>query len=114
MTIREYIQQKFNAFGTISEAELLDMSINGGFSLDDEYNESIAILVGVASAKFIEERAFAPVVKSVSENGFSASWDFSNLGKYYLFLCRKYGIASDSDVLARLGVKTIIDKTDIW
>jgi hypothetical protein len=34
MTIREYIQMKLNAFGNISEAELLDMSISGGFGLD--------------------------------------------------------------------------------
>lgn len=114
MTIREYIQMKLNAFGNISEAELLDMSISGGFGLDYDYNEGTTEAVGVAIAKFIEEKVLAPSLKSVSESGFSASWDYSNLGKYYVYLCRKYGLKADKDVLAHSGVNAIIDKTDIW
>lgn len=114
MTIKDYILQKFSAFGTISEAELLDMSIAGQFSLDDEYTRDNVNVVGVASIRFIEEKVFAPTLKSVSESGFSASWDFSNMGKYYLYLCRKFNIEPDKNVLEQIGISAIFDKTDIW
>lgn len=114
MTIRDYIQSKFGAFGNISEAELLDMSIAGGFSLDYEYNEGVADLVGKASVKFIEEKAVAPKLTSVNEGGFSASWDYSSMGKYYLYLCAKHGVEVNKDTLANMGVKVILDKSNIW
>lgn len=114
MTIREYISQKFKAFGDISEAELLDMSISGGFSAEDEYSEDIAKAVGVAMTEFIGEKVLSPYVKSVSESGFSISWDFSKLGNYYLWLCRKWGITPDDKVLGILGLSVITDKSNLW
>jgi hypothetical protein len=56
----------------------------------------------------------APRLQSVNESGFSLSWDFATLGKYYLWLCRRYGVSADSDTLQLLGISTITDKTDIW
>lgn len=114
MTIREYILQKFSAFGSITEAELLDMSIAGNFNAEDEYNVNVADAVGKASIHFIEERVFAPRMKTISESGFSASWDYSNIEKYYLMLCRRHGVSTDKTILEQLGVNAIIDKTDIW
>ena len=114
MTIREYISQKLSAFGKVSDAELLDMSLSGHFSLDDEYTEDAAKAVGVAMVSLIEEKALAPYTKSVSESGFSMSWDFSNLGNYYLWLCRKYGVTPDDGVLGTLGVSMITDKSSLW
>lgn len=114
MTVREYILQKFNAFGTITEAELLDMSLESGINLDDELSPDMAEAVGKAQVAFIEQRVFAPTLKSISESGFSASWDYSNIGKYYMMLCRKYGITPDNAVLGQLGVNAILDRTEIW
>lgn len=114
MTIREYILQKLQPFGNLSEAELLDISVCGGFDLNNSYDVEIAKSVGKALTKFIEEKTLAPAVTSVSESGFSISWDYSNLGKYYLYLCNKYGIKPNEDVLGMLGISMIIDKTDIW
>lgn len=42
MTIRDYIGQKFSAYGDSSEADMLDFSIKSGLSPDDEMSrESI-------------------------------------------------------------------------
>lgn len=106
--------QKLQPFGNISEAELLDMSLSGGFELESAYDEAVQASVGGAMAGFIEEKALAPHVSSVSESGFSISWDYSKLGSYYLWLCRKYGRTPNADVLGLLGVSAITDKTDIW
>lgn len=114
MTIREYISQKFAAFGNMSEAQLLDMAINGNFGLDDEYNDSNSRTVGIAMIGGIAELIFSPKVKSVSENGFSMSWDFDSLGKYYLWLCRHWGIKPDDEIVGMLDISMVIDKTDNW
>lgn len=114
MTIRQYISQKLQPFGTISEAQLLDMSLSGNFGLDDEYHADNARLIGTAIIGFIEEMVFSPKLSSINESGFSLSWDFSGLGKYYLWLCRKYGVDSNPDVAGSIGVSMIINRTNIW
>lgn len=114
MTTGEYISQKFAAFGTMSEAQLLDMALSGKFSLEDEYSEDNARSVGIAMVGGIEELVFAPKMKSVSESGFSVSWDYDRLGKYYLWLCRKWGVTPNDEVLGMLGISMIIDRTDSW
>lgn len=114
MTIREYILQKLQAFGTISEAELLDMSMSRGFELADEYDNESAEEVAKAIIELIEGKILAPTMKSVSEGGFSASWDYSNLGKYYLWLCNKHDVKPNDAVLGLLGVNVIRDVSNLW
>lgn len=114
MTIREYISQKLNAFGNISEAQLLDMSLSGKFSLEDEYNEDNVRSVGIAIVGGIEELVLAPKMKSVSESGFSVSWNYDGLGKYYLWLCRKWGVTPNEEVVGMLGISMVIDRTNCW
>ena len=114
MTIREYISQKLNAFGDLSEAQLLDMSLSGGFGLEDEYDSESSQKVGVAMAHFIEEAVLTPKLKSVNESGFSMSWDYDGLGKYYLWMCRKWGVTPNEDVLGMLGISMVIDRTNCW
>ena len=114
MTIKDYILQKLSAFGAISEAELLDMSNTGDFTLNDEYDTDTTQAVGVAITHFIEGKVLAPTVKSVSEGGFSASWDYSNLGKYYLWLCNKHDVKPNDTVLGLLGVNVIRDVSNLW
>lgn len=114
MTIREYISQKLSAFGNISEAQLLDMSLSGKFSLEDEYNENNISSIGIAMVGGIEELVLAPKLKSVSESGFSMSWDYEGLGKYYLWLCRKWGVTPNDEVMGMLGISMVIDRTNCW
>lgn len=111
MKIREYISQKLRAWN-ITDAQLEDIS--SGIDLDEEYTSDNFQVVGKAMISVIEELMLAPYMSNVNENGFSVSWDYSRIGQYYMWLCRKYGVAPDDEVVAALGLSTITDKSDIW
>lgn len=113
MTIREYVTQKLQAFN-LTEAALTDFMFSLGTSLDDEYTFEMAGTVGKAMASSIEELILAPHLSNVSESGFSMSWDYSDLGKYYIYLCRKWGVPINDDVLTAAGTSAIIDRSDLW
>ena len=113
MTIREYISQKFSALG-LTEAHYHDVVIGANLSLDEQYTAENENKVGKAMISLIEDLIFSPRQTSISENGFSMSWDFSGLGKWYLSLCRRYGVTPDNDVLAAAGVSVIVDRTANW
>lgn len=91
MTVADYIRGKFQTFGiTVSEADLLELSLSSGISGEDEMNQQNIGLVSVAMAGFIPSLLLRAI--SISENGFSMSWDTKGLKEYYSFLCKKYGI----------------------
>ena len=113
MTIREYVSQKLQAFN-LTEAFFVDFVNASGLSLDDEYTFDIAPTVGKAMAETIAELILSPRLSNVNESGFSMSWDFSELGKYYMYLCNKWGIKPNEDAVAVSGISMIIDKTNIW
>ena len=95
MKVADYIKGKFQTFGiTVSEAELLDMSLSSGISGEDEMSQQNIGLVSVAMVGFIPSLLLRANSKSVSENGHSKSqsWDISGIKEYYAFLCRKYGL----------------------
>ena len=111
MKIREYISQKLRAWN-ITDAQLEDIS--SCIDLDEEYTSDNSQVVGKAMISVIEELMLAPCMSNVNENGFSVSWDYSRIGQYYMWLCRKYSVAPDNEVVAALGLSTITDKSDIW
>lgn len=113
MTIRAYITEKLKAFG-ISEAQLIDIAISSGIDLDGDVQDCEPAVVGVALTHTLEECILAPRLSSVSESGFSMSWNYESVGKYYVWLCRKWGLNPNDDVLALLGISTIIDRSDNW
>lgn len=113
MTVREYVSQKFQAF-QLTDAVLADLMGSLGMSLDDEYTFDVAPSVGKAMAMTIEELILAPRLTNVNESGFSMSWDFADLGKYYLYLCNKWGVPVNEDVLSSAEMSVIIDKTEMW
>ena len=91
MIVNDYISQKFQTFGiNLSEADLLEISLSSGISGEDEMDQSNIGLVSVAMAKFIPSLLLRAT--SISENGFSMSWDTQGLKEYYSFLCKKYGL----------------------
>lgn len=91
MTVKDYISQKFQTFGiNLSEADLLEISLSSGISGEDEMIPSNIGLVSVAMAKFIPSLLLRAT--SISENGFSMSWNTQGLKEYYSFLCKKYGL----------------------
>lgn len=94
MTVNDYIQQKFQTFGVqLSEADLLDMCLNSKISGEDEMNEGYYGRVSVAIAKFIPSLLLRAT--SISESGFSMSWNLQGIKDYYSFLCEKYGLKDE-------------------
>ena len=92
MTVREYISSKFQSFGIqVSEADLLDMSLNANVSPDDEVTSTGVI--SVAIAKFIPSLLLRAT--SISESGFSMSWNIQGIKDYYSLLCRQYGLKDE-------------------
>lgn len=94
MTIKDYIQQKFQSFGIqVSEADLLEMCLSMEKSGEDEMNQSSLGPVSVAMAKFIPSLLLC--ASSVSESGFSMSWDQRGIRDYYSLLCKQYGLKDE-------------------
>lgn len=94
MKARDYIKQKFQTFGiNLSEADLLDMCLNSKISGEDEMNEDNRMRVSVAIAKFIPSLLLRAT--SISENGFSMSWNIQGIKDYYSFLCKQYGLKDE-------------------
>lgn len=111
MTIKAYISSKLQAFN-ITDADFADIEALG-LDLTEDIKSKVDE-VNKAIIPIIEGLIFSPKIKSVNESGFSVSWDMDGLAKWYLWLCRKYGVKPNEEILAMLNVSTIIDKTDIW
>lgn len=94
MTVNEYISQRFQTFGVqLSEADLLDMCLSSKISGEDEMSEDCQTRVSVAIAKFIPSLLLRAT--SISESGFSMSWNIQGIKDYYSFLCKKYGLKDE-------------------
>lgn len=113
MTVRAYISDKLKAFG-ISEAQLVDMSLSSGLELESDISTVDPAKVGIAVTHMLEEAILAPRMTNINESGFSMSWDFNSVSQYYLWLCRKWGVKPNDDVLSMLGLSTITDRSDMW
>lgn len=92
MTVREYITQKYQSFGIqISDADILDMLLGTGISENDEItDETVINKVNFGFTKVIPQLLVRAT--SVSESGFSMSWNLDGMKAYYGILCRTYGI----------------------
>jgi len=94
MIVREYISSKFQSFGIqVSEADLLDMSLNARDNLDNEVSQYNIGAVSVAMALFIPSLLLRPT--SINESGFSMSWNTQGVKDYYSLLCKKYGLKDE-------------------
>lgn len=94
MTVNEYISQKFQTFGIqLSEADLLDVRLTSKISGEGEMNEDCYGRVSVAIAKFIPSLLLRAT--SISESGFSMSWNLEGIKQYYSFICRMYGLKDE-------------------
>ena len=87
MIIGDYIKQKFQSFGIqLSEADLLDISLG----LDEEVTTNNKLKVDVAIAKFVPSLLL--LAQSISESGFSMSWNIQGVKDYYSWACKEYGL----------------------
>lgn len=94
MTVKEYISGKFRKFGIqLSEADLLGMSLKANVDFGEEMSQDNITAVEVAMARFIPE--LLGCAASVSESGFSMSWDKQGIKDYYAMLCRQYGLKDE-------------------
>ena len=94
MTVKEYISGKFQSFGIqLSEADLLDMSFNAHKELEDEMSQECIGSVSAAMARFIPSLLLRAT--SISESGFSMSWNIQGIKDYYSLLCRQYGLKDE-------------------
>lgn len=93
MTVNDYITQRFSSFGVqLTQADLLDMA--AGLDGGDEAKKHKDKL-SVAIARFIP--SLLARATSVSESGFSMSWNIQGIKDYYSYLCRLYGLKNDLD-----------------
>lgn len=107
MTIKDYITSKFQSFGIeLSEADLVDISM--AVSLTDDFTQDNKNDVYLAIVKnVIPQLLLRP--KSISESGFSISYDNDALKNYYSWLCNELGIEDNLN-----DVSKISDASDIW
>lgn len=94
MNIKEYISGKFQSFGIqVSEADLLDMSLNAKKELSDEVSRDAIDAISVSMAHFIPSLLLRAT--SISESGFSMSWNIQGIKDYYSLLCKQYGLKDE-------------------
>jgi len=94
MNVRDYISSKFQSFGIqVSEADLLDMSLNARVNIDDDVDADVIDNISVAIAQFIPSLLLRPT--SINESGFSMSWNTQGVKDYYSLLCKKYGLKDE-------------------
>lgn len=94
MNVRKYISDKFQSFGIqVSEADLLDMSLNARVNIEDDVDADVIDNISVAIARFIPSLLLRPT--SINESGFSMSWNTQGVKDYYSLLCKKYGLKDE-------------------
>ena len=94
MNVRKYISGKFQSFGIqVSEADLLDMSLNAHVNIEDDVDADVIDNISVAIARFIPSLLLRPT--SINESGFSMSWNTQGVKDYYSLLCKKYGLKDE-------------------
>ena len=100
MTVRDYIGQKFSSYGTLSEADVLEFSLNTNLSPDEEVSKEILPEVELGMIGLIPSLLLRPT--SVTESGFSISWDKDRLRQFYLYLCERNDVTPEA--VSGLGI----------
>lgn len=100
MTIRDYIEQKFSSYGTLTEADILEFSLNTDLSPDEEVSKEILPEVELGMIGLIPSLLLRPT--SVTESGFSISWDKDGLRQFYLYLCKRNDVTPEA--VSGLGI----------
>lgn len=113
MTVREYLASELRPFG-VTEAELADLSMSMSVPMSDEYSAGNSREVRKGLAAALPAFILKPRMSSVSEGGFSVAWDYSNLVKYYYWLCGQVGLAPDEGLTTLAGLSSITDKSNLW
>lgn len=112
MKVSEYISGEIAPFsyGTTLSLDMLLLSVD----TTAEYTAANETEVNKALISAIERLMFRPRLEQINENGFSAKINYADLGKYYQFLCKKYGVTPNDDVLEQSGISVIKDISNEW
>lgn len=93
MSIREYIEQRFQTFGIeLSEADILDISLSNGFDCNHEICSENHAPVTVAIIEWIPNLLLSPT--SFTENKLSINWNEkeTSIKNWYAVKCSEYGL----------------------
>lgn len=94
MIIRDYITSKFQTFGiNVSEADLVDMINGTDYTLDNEAVDDAINVANIGMAKFVPQLLLRAT--SVSESGFSMTWNIQGIKEYYSIMCKRYGLENE-------------------
>lgn len=94
MTIKNYITSKFQPFGVnLSEADLADIVLSG-VDIDSELTTDNRNTVYLSIVKFIIPQLLLRA-RSISESGFSVSFETKDILQYYAWLCKELGIKDE-------------------
>ncbi|MCC8037272.1 MAG: hypothetical protein LIP02_03930 [Bacteroidales bacterium] len=113
MTVSDYIKQKLRAFGVV-EADLVDAWLYAGVTVDEDIEELEPIDVAKALISVLAALLLAPRQSNISESGFSQSWDFTKAASYYQWLCKRWGVDADEDLLEAAGLSTVKNASNLW
>lgn len=113
MTVGEYLTDTLKPL-ELGASALANFTGSTGLSLMDEYDASNHQVIMLSAIDLLEMEMLKPRLESINESGFSISYNYADLGKLYLFLCRKYGRKPLDAITDTLGIATIKDKTSIW
>lgn len=94
MIIKDYITSKFQPYGVnISEADLADLELMGiDVSLEFSNENRNSVYLGLV--RYIIPQLLLRA-KSISESGFSVSFDTKDILQYYAWLCKELGIEDE-------------------
>lgn len=69
------------------------MSLNAHVDIEDDVDADVIDNISVAIARFIPSLLLRAT--SISESGFSMSWNTQGVKDYYSLLCKKYGLKDE-------------------
>ncbi|PLK44402.1 DUF6706 family protein [Emticicia sp. TH156] len=109
MLVADYIRSKLGRFGfIIDHNEIEALLLKNGIGSDETYTLDSVDRTEQALYGFIPELL---VVSSVSEGGYSISYDKEGIQDYYALLCHNLGRENKVQKAAQPKIK---NKSDLW
>ncbi len=113
MTVQEYISDKLKAFG-VPDSMWLDIAVEFDVNFAEDASCCTLKELGVILIRVLEELILSPRMDNVNEGGFSLSWNFDSVGRYYRWLCQRWEVMPNAEVSGALHLSTISDGTSKW